>query len=126
MTNLSILNELSVVAVEVKTRFFSSCKSLLYPDGKPFNIAIEAVRFPKIPPDFDLNISRGSGFFFCGMALEVELAESASSIYLNSSVVQRIRSSEILLKVIITMLRQERYSRITSRELVASMLLILN
>src|SRR5712692_2366197 len=62
-----------------------------------------------------------SGFFFCGITLEVDANLSESSINENSDVDQMIKSSAILLKFVIRIEICPTYSAAKSRDPVASM-----
>ena len=74
----------------------SSCKSLKYDNGNPFNIEIIELIFPINIPVLPLKYSRGSGFFFCGIIEEPVTSLSLRVIKLNASEFQIIRSSAIL------------------------------
>src|SRR4026208_651491 len=79
------------------------------------------VRFPITIAVLDLVISSGSGFLFCGMALDVEACLSLISMKPNSWEDQIIKSSEILLSVIIIEEIIDTSSTIKSLDDVASM-----
>jgi hypothetical protein len=51
---------------------FNSCKSLPYPEGSPFIIDIMATRLLDATAAFARINSSESGFFFCGIRLEVD------------------------------------------------------
>src|SRR6185503_1414023 len=96
-------------------------RSLLYPEGSDFSIVMIVVRFPMTIAVLDRVISSGSGFLFFGMALDVDACLSLISIKPNSCEDQIIRSSDILLNVIITEAIFDVNSIIKSLEDVASM-----
>src|SRR5207249_11987001 len=62
-----------------------------------------------------------SGFFFCGMTLDVDVNLSANSMKENSEVHHMIKSSAILLRFVISIEAFAKYSATKSREVVASM-----
>ena len=74
----------------------SSCKSLKYDKGKPFNIEIIELIFPIKIPVLPLKYSNGSGFFFCGIIDEPVTNLSFKVIMLNASEFQIMSSSAIL------------------------------
>src|ERR1044072_966326 len=99
--SLIISNEDFVISIEFQKGILVSCKSLVYPDGNDLRIVITLVKFPITIAVFDLINSSGSGFFFCGMALELDACLSLISTNENSCDDQIMMSCAILLCVII-------------------------
>ena len=63
-------NVRSRVSTVSKSASLSSCRSRLYPVGRPFSSVIIVVRLPARRPDFPRASSATSGFRFWGMRLE--------------------------------------------------------
>lgn len=89
ITPSAILSDAPIVSTASNNGSLSSCRSLLYVDGRPLSViknpAILETRcqrrarvcerettrtLPKMRPDLPLNNSNESGFFFCGMMLD--------------------------------------------------------
>ena len=68
-----------------KAMALSSCKSLLYPIGRPFIVVSQPARSPTALPDLPRTSSSGSGFFFCGIRLDPVATLSSISTKPNSS-----------------------------------------
>ena len=71
----------------------SSCKSLLYVSGNPFNIVSIATRLPNTLPDLALPISAKSGFLFWGIMLLPVVKSEPNFAKSNSSDIQITISS---------------------------------
>jgi hypothetical protein len=119
-----MLREEEAIDIEFRKTAFRSCKSRLYPDGNPFNKVIAVKRFPATSVAFDLINSKGSGFFLCGMALDVDANLSAISKKPNSWVDQIMISSAILLSVTIRIESADINSSMVSLDEVASIELV--
>ena len=78
MTPTSVASAPATVSSASNTASLSSCRSLLYPLGSPFIVAIHPVRWPIKRPDLPRISSSGSGFFFCGIMLLPVLDASES------------------------------------------------
>lgn len=86
-TPSAILRQAVILSTASNKGSLSSCKSLLYVEGRPLSVmtnpvifkdtqlfrsdsAVIILTFPNILPDFPRKSSSESGFFFCGMMLE--------------------------------------------------------
>src|ERR687889_222071 len=99
---------------------FNSCRSLLYPDGSPLTKDIAAKRLPATVEAFARISSSVSGFFFCGIRLELEEYLSGISTKPNSVVLHKMKSSAILDRFNIIMLSDDMNSIKSSLDVVAS------
>src|SRR5690606_31963173 len=92
------------VAIRSKKPCLSSCISLLYASGKPFNTCKIATRWPSTRPVLPRSNSNTSGFFFCGISDEPELIASPSLKKPASPEQKKITSSDKRDKCVIQIL----------------------
>ena len=82
-----------IVSSASNTASLSSCRSLLYPLGRPFIVVRKPVSRPIARPALPRTSSIGSGFFFCGIRLLPVEMRSSRSMKPNSSLPKMMMSS---------------------------------